>query len=585
MNILGIIISTNSTAALFIKDRIVACASEERFTRRKNTNAYPSSAIEFCMKQAGITPEELDIVAFAGNKFNSKYWQVDHDASFSVKDKIREQYSYWYPRMYQDQDPDFLDLFREKILPERKALIGEDKDYDPRIDLAKSHLGIDDKKIHFYNHHDCHAYYAYFAGPRRRDDILNFVIEAFGDDANASISEFNNGKLSYHYRTDDCYIGRLYRHITLLLGMKSNEHEFKVMGLAPYAKEEHYREALDVFNSYMYVDGTEFRYKKRPGDLFFEFKKALEHIRFDNIAGALQKYVEVLLSEWVSNAVKKTGKKSIIFSGGVAMNVKAMMEIAKLDCVEDLYVPSTASDESLAMGVCYNAYKTHAGKESPVCLADVYLGNDITPDDASEFIDGNDIKDEFKVIYDVSPRTIADLLMRGYVTARAVGRMEFGARALGNRSILADPRDPSIVPRINDKIKRRDFWMPFAPVILEDRADDYLKNPKKVSAPHMTIGFETTQTARKDLPAALHPADFTARPQIISEQDNGPYYAIIKAFEKVTGVGALLNTSFNLHGEPIVSDCADALYVFRNSDIDVLILGGHALLKPGIDLS
>jgi carbamoyltransferase len=571
--------STNSTAALMKDGRIVACASEERFSRKKNTNDYPRQALDFCLRQGNVSPSEIDLVALAGYKFSINYWLVDHDNAFSVKDKIREQYDYWYPRLYENEDPDFLSIFSHKIIPQHKKALEVCNSGDPRISLITEHLRISEERIRLFNHHDCHAYYAYYGSHFRGDGVLNFVVEGFGDDANASISEFKDGELIFHYRTDDCYIGRLYRYITLLLGMKSNEHEYKVMGLAPYAKEAYYKEALDIFNSYMYVDGFEFKYHKRPKDLFFQFKKEFEHIRFDNIAGALQKYVELLLTQWVANACSRLKRSKIVFSGGVGMNIKALMEIAKLPLIEDAFVCPTGSDESLAIGACYHAFKTYNPSLSPAPIKDVYLGNDISSLEAKEYILKNNINSLYKVKFDVKPEDIAQMLVDKYVIARISGRMEFGARALGDRSILADPRDYSIVAKINDKIKRRDFWMPFAPVILKERVQDYLKNPKQIEAPFMTIGFETTDLARDHFPAGLHPADHTARPQVVSESDNPEYYKIVKAFEKLTGVGALVNTSFNLHGEPIVSSCEDALDVFEKTSIDALLLNNYLIIK------
>jgi len=174
---------------------------------------------------------------------------------------------------------------------------------------------------------------------------------------------------------------------------------------------------------------------------------------------------------------------------------------------------------------------------------------------------------------------VAARLAQGRVVGRCSGRMEFGARALGNRSILADPRSPAMVRVINEKIKNRDFWMPFAPAILQERADKYLANPKCLAAPFMTVAFETRDIARQHLAAAIHPADFTARPQLVDRMQNPEFHALIAEFEKLTGVGGVLNTSFNLHGEPIVRSAADAFRVFELTDIDDLWVGDALISK------
>lgn len=182
-------------------------------------------------------------------------------------------------------------------------------------------------------------------------------------------------------------------------------------------------------------------------------------------------------------------------------------------------------------------------------------------------------------IYEAHDDFLADLLLDGWVIGRCCGRMEFGARSLGNRSIIADPRNRSIVEIINHKIKKRDFWMPFAPTIMNEHASKYLINPKNIHSPFMTVGFESTEAGKEMLAAALHPADKTLRPQILSKDANPSYHSLIEAFHRKTGVGGVLNTSFNLHGEPIVNTAADAYRVFTITDIDALLLDGMLITK------
>ncbi len=580
MNLLGLMYSTNSTAALMRDGRIVACASEDRFARRKSIHAYPARAIDWCLADAGLRPAEIDLVVlpYEGIFTNFDKLLVDYDGSFSVRDKIQEQHEYYKPLLLEGRRPNFLEIFRHKVLPDRWRLAQQDPEGNVIRAALREHLNIPPERIVTVHHHLSHIYYAVYSQRTFRDPVLVFTMEGWGGDRNASLSIFSNGRLDTVYTTPECCIGRLYRYITLLLGMRSNQDEYKVMGLAPYASEATIRGALEVFRETMYVDGVEFKYRRRPSDLYFYFRDRLEGERFDAIAGALQRYTEEIIVQWVRNAVARTGIRDVLFTGGVAMNMKAMMAVGQLPEVRSLWVGATCTDESVSMGALFLAHAERTGR-APAPLQQIYLGNAASDADIEAFLAqaGGDAR--VRVIRDALPDAVAQRLAQGLVIGRYAGRAEFGARALGNRSILADPRSPAMVRRINEKIKNRDFWMPFAPVILEERQHDYLVNPKGLEAPYMTLGFETTPLARAEMPAALHPYDFTARPQILARADNPAYYDLVKAFERLTGVGALLNTSFNLHGEPIVCTLEDAWRVFTMSGLDGLMLGPHYIEK------
>jgi carbamoyltransferase len=261
------------------------------------------------------------------------------------------------------------------------------------------------------------------------------------------------------------------------------------------------------------------------------------------------------------------------------MNIKALMHVAEMTEVEKLWVGPSVADESLAIGACFHAALEKNPGSNVSLLENVYLGPECDAASIERLLSENGVSSRYTVLPAQGPREIAALLARGKVIGRVAGRMEFGARALGNRSILADPRSPSMIRVINDKIKNRDFWMPFAPAILEERAGDYLLNPKELRSPYMALSFHSTELARKHLAAALHPADFTLRPQIVEQRSNPGYHAILCEFEKATGVGGLLNTSFNLHGSPIVRTPRDAFDVFERTDLDALVLDGYVIVK------
>ncbi len=593
----------NSTTALMIDGKIVACVSEERFSRTKNDERYPKNAIEYVLKAGGVKPNEIDLVAFTGTIWRPHYILTRRYSNSTVEDYLKEQKEYWYPRLYKHKNIRYFDVFKNKLdlnqYPQQwtQVLKFIKKDEEVRSENKASkffqefragvvgkHLGISAKKVIFVDHHTAHAYYAYYASPIR-DNALIFTADAWGDNINASVSTVKKGKIKRIYAYDKFILGRLYRYITLILGMKPNEHEYKMMGLAPYAKEKYYQKALKVFEKTQFVKGIGFDYKTKPADLYFYFKERLDGQRFDNITGAIQKYTENLLSGWVKNAIKKTGLNRICLAGGTAMNVKAIMEINKLPEVKEVFVPPSPGDESEAIGSAYVAMAGYCRQKrlnpdkilKP--LKDAYLGPDITAAEIENLIKKEKLDKKYKVVRKVKPGYVAKLLAAGLVIGRAAGRSEFGARALGNRSILADPRDPGIIKVINQKIKNRDFWMPFAATVLEKRAKDYFLNYKKIGAPYMTIAFETTPLAARHLKAGLHPSDLTCRPQVLKRSQNLAYEKIISAFEKITGVGGLLNTSFNLHGEPIVQTAADAYRVFKLSDIDSLLLNSTLIQK------
>lgn len=605
MKILGIMWEENSTAALMVDGEIVACVSEERFSRLKNDERYPKQSIEYVLQEGGVKPEELDIVAFTGKIWSPYYVLTRRYSASSVEDYIKEQKEYWYPRFYRNENTRYFDVFEDKLDFEQYpgnweevfSYVKKDDEGSRQLEsetteffkkfrkkIVSEHLAIDPNKIIFTDHHTAHAHYAYYASPFRKDTLV-LTADAWGDNNSATVSEVKNGQFKTIALSQTYILGRLYRYITLLLGMKPNEHEYKVMGLAPYAKEKYYQKILNIFKEIQDVEGLDFVFKNKPTDLYFYFKDKFEGQRFDAIAGALQKYTEDILVKWVKNAVKKTNIKSICFSGGSAMNVKANMEINSLEDVEEIFVAASPGDDSLAIGSAYVAMAEYCNNnrinpnEALKCLKHSYLGPSITDKEIKELIEKEDIESKYSVIYDFDPVYVAGLLARGLVVGRASGRSEFGARALGNRSILADPRKPEIIKTINEKIKNRDFWMPFAATILEKRANDYLVDYKKCGAPFMTMAFKTTQFAKKDLQAGLHPFDSTCRPQVLQPNQNLDYEKLILAFETLTGVGGLLNTSFNLHGEPIVQTAADAYRVFLLSDIDCLVLNNVLIEK------
>jgi carbamoyltransferase len=586
-----------STVSIYCDGKIVAATHEERFTRKKNDEVFPRKSIHYCLKEAGINAKDLDAIAIAS--FVSPFDDiVVRRSQWSVEDYIYEQYQRWKPYLIDGDETlrSLIDIFPDKIdlgmypseywkknfkLPDRYERFLKD-----RNNIIADYLGVANSIVKRIEHHRCHAAYAYYISPFRGENILALTIDGMGDGLNATIGIFDeNGNYKRVYETSECNIGRIYRYMTLVLGMKPNEHEYKVMGLAPYGKEKYAQNALDVFRDTLYVDCIDFKWKVKPTDSYFWFRERLEGFRFDNIAWALQTWVEELLTQWVQNAIHKFGIRKIVISGGVAMNIKAMWRIADLPEVEAMFVGGSGSDESMAISssICLaenlsreNGITWNSKDMFPI--QNLYLGPSPDPKEIKEILRNLD-SNVYEVKEDFTAKEIALMLADGKIIARCTGRMEFGQRALGNRSILADPIDLRIKERINSAIKNRDFWMPFAPVIMDKFANNYLINPKNIECPHMTIGFETTKEGYNAMIAACHPADKSARPQILHKSDNPEVYEILEEFQKLTGRGALLNTSFNLHGYPIVNTPTDAMHVFENSGLDGLLLENTVILK------
>jgi len=604
MIILGLSIEL-SAAAIMIDGEVIAAAQEERFSRIKNDERFPLKSIEFCLNKAGIEGNQIDMVAIPGKVIPFGPLITRVHSTFTIKDHIRANYEYWYPTLYNGEKIKWTEVFKDKLDLEQypgtyAELIESDNVYYSEgiwnhfktllHNGICSYLGIPSSKIVHFDHHACHAAYAYWGSPVRDISTLVLTADAFGDDLSASIGIAENNTISRIFEVPHSKfrLARLYRYITLLLGMKPNEHEYKVMGLAPYAKPDILKRSYEIFKDTMIVDGLDFSWKTNPPDMYFFFKEKLEGERFDGIAGGLQKYTEEILCKWVKNAIEKTGLKRIVFSGGIAMNVKAHKAIHELDEVDDLFVCGNGSDESLAIGVCYQAMAEHCSQSniSTSCIkpVDLYLGPQPSDEDVNKWVNQNNLQEKYQITEKARSKTVAKYLSKGAVIARCSGPMEFGARALGNRSIMADPRHADMVEKINHKIKNRDFWMPFAPSILKDDMNQYLDNPKNIQAPFMTIAFNATSKAKKELRATLHPSDFTLRPQLVDIETNPDYYSIIKEFKALTGVGGILNTSFNLHGEPIVCSPDDALHVFENSEIDMMLINDVLVSKQNIEL-
>jgi carbamoyltransferase len=467
---------------------------------------------------------------------------------------------------------------------EGKSVLSDDE----RFGLVTGHLGLPRARVVALDHHACHAAAAYYGAPFAGRDALVLTNDNSGDGLCATAGRGTATGITRLEASPSApgSLGSFYSFATLLLGMKFGEHEYKVMGLAPYAGARQTTEATAALKEvFELAEDTPCRFAwKRRGPRYRQLVEATLGLRFDAIAGGAQAIVEETLVRWARLMHERHGGDRLALGGGVFMNVKANMLLAAEEWVREIFVFPSCGDESNAVGAAYLGYTqlcaTRGVPATPQPFGPAYLGTDLAAGEIEATLRRRDVAARHRVSeHDRIEEKIAALLVSDGVVARCAGRMEFGARALGNRSILAHPSHPSVVGTINRMIKNRDFWMPFAPSILRERADDYLVNPRGLVSPYMMLAFPTQPKRRDEIVAAIHPHDGTARAHIVDEAWNPEYYRVIQEFERLTGVGAVLNTSYNLHGEPLVCSADDALDTFERSGLRHLALGRWLISK------
>jgi carbamoyltransferase len=464
----------------------------------------------------------------------------------------------------------------------------QDKRKKERVDALKK-FGAPEDKIVFVDHHLCHAAAAYYGLGNFDDDILVLTNDGAGDGLCATVNIGRNGKIERLAEVPEAEsVGNIYAMVTFILGMVPLEHEYKLMGMAPYAHQDAAHPIYEGLRALMEFDEKNpmvWRRTEGVPETYYSYdflRKLLDLKRFDLVCAGLQQFAEDMLTTWVRNCIAKTGIKKLAMSGGVFMNVKANKAIMELPEVESVFIYPSCGDETNAMGAAYQVYAEHADYKAIKPLDHLYLGREFSDDDVLGAL-GKTSGLEYQKFEDIESE-VAKLLAEGEVVARFKGRGEFGARALGNRSINGDPARPGVIREINEMIKSRDFWMPFAPSMTPEATKTYLKNPKNVDSPWMIMAFDTSGNPA-DIAAALHPYDFTARPQVVPEHMNPDYNRLIKQFEKITGRGVILNTSFNLHGYPIVDSPEDAIFVLENSGLRNLAVGNYLVRKSSADVA
>lgn len=552
----------NSAASILIDGKLIASVEEERISRIKGDNAYPIGAIAEVLSIAGLREQDVDVVA----QVNLSRWDQK-----PYLDRLFERVAY-----LGKHDPE-LRKFYWKHQFERYVRV-----LRPRRKPAGILAG---KPMQAVEHHQGHAASAYYACPFGDERIGVITLDGAGDFSWGSVWIGESGKMReiahLPYLNS---IGLLYSAITHHLGFIAGRHEGKVLGLAAFGNPEPFQSRLlahtDPADWNALFDAKLARIALRPVSPMGRsvVEELCGELSREDIAAGLQAYTEKIICGWVQELAGKLNVSKLALAGGVFSNVKLNQRILALPGIENIYVHPNMGDGGLATGAAFEVYARLHGGLRPE-LGQVYLGTGINRESALQALQKHDVSYEEP---ENLAQTVARLLADGKVVARADGRMEYGPRALGNRTVMAPCHDASINQWLNKKFARTEF-MPFAPVILQEHAKEYFPGweAEQITARFMTITYDASDIARKNIPAAVH-VDGTARPQVIRREDNPGYYDILKEYYAITGIASVINTSFNMHEEPIVRTAEEAILAFQAAGLDALVLGPFLCrVKPG----
>jgi carbamoyltransferase len=572
MIILGVTDSVTSGAAIVIDGRIAAAVSEERLDRHKMSMGFPALSIREVMRIAGVRPEEIDQVAVATAEL---FWRPEalpfedyfrkgkgdfRDTFLSVGSKISTIVGDFKParRAYHELKGS-LTRKRRKAIPA----------------VLKSDFGIT-APVKFLDHHLCHAASAYFTAGYPEATIV--TQDGAGDGLCSEVFHVKDGKFKLLQKLDSYdSVGNYYAYVTHLCGFKAHRHEGKITGLAAYGEPEY----LDLLRKFIRFDGKTIQNIGRCFDhsAIRKLERSLPAgFSHQNLSASIQVLLEESVASFCDYWVRQTGVANMGLAGGVFANVKLNQRVHELSSVNSIFVHPGMGDEGLAVGAALFMHAQKAGYRPPETIKDVYLGADFPSSEVEDAVRTAGL--EPTELDEPLARRIARLLADGKVVARCAGRMEYGPRALGNRTIMYQTGDPSVNKWLNDRLSRTEF-MPFAPVTLwEHRHDCYRAvEGAEETARFMTVTFDCLPGMRAQSPAVCH-VDNTARPQLIRETDNPEYYAIVEEYHRMTGIPSLVNTSFNIHEEPIVNTPAEAIKAFEQSRLDALVLGDQLIMAP-----
>ncbi len=587
MNIIGISAYYHDSAAALIRDgEIIAAAQEERFTRIKHDHNFPTNAIQYCIDEGKLNPNQIDNVVF-------------YDKPFLKFERILETYLHHVPFGI----PSFIKAIPLWIKKKLwiKALIQEELD---------NYAG----PILFSEHHMAHAASAFYPSPFEAAAII--TTDGVGEWTTTSISHGKNNRIDIlkeiHFPHS---LGMLYSAFTFFTGFKVNSGEYKVMGLAPYGEPKYVQTILDniidikedgsfklnmeYFNFAAGLTMTSQKFNKLFDGPPRKKESSLTQREMD-LARSVQDVVEIAMIKMAKFAKEITGAKYLTLAGGVALNCVANGKILKKNIFEDLWIQPAAGDAGGAIGAALAIWYGHFGNERKISgkgdsQKGSYLGPSFTNDEILEFINRYSIPFS-KLSNDELSNDIANLLANEKVVGWFQDRMEFGPRALGARSILGDARSPEMQKKMNLKIKFRESFRPFAPSVLNEEVDKFFDLDR--GSPYMLLvanvnediqnkmtedenklfGIEKLNVKRSEIPAVTH-VDYSARIQTIHKETNPKYWNLVKSFYELTGCPVIVNTSFNVRGEPIVCSPLDAYKCFMRTEMDYLVMGNYLVNK------
>jgi carbamoyltransferase len=592
MDILGVSCYYHDAAAALLRDgQLLAAAEEERFSRKKHDYDFPKNAIRFCLEAGGVRGADLDYVVF-------------FEKPFRKFDRILASVLETYPRSWK--------VFRESIITWMidKLWVAS---------TLESELGVHKDRVLFCEHHLSHAAGAFLCSPF--DEAAILTVDGVGEwvTGTCGVGRGNEIRLTKQMQFPHS-LGLLYSAFTAFLGFEVNEGEYKVMGMAPYGQPRYVDKVwklvhqnndgsfwldMDYFSFHHSTDRTFnsrfvdlFGEPRSPKMLFFtastgfpkyygerppnyeELSRLNQH--YADIASSIQRVTEELLLGMARQVQHETGLKRLCLAGGVGLNSVANSRILRETPFEELYIQPAAGDGGGAVGAALWAYNTLLGKPRTFTMEHAYWGRAYSADEIGSFLKDHSIPHCLIENQDKLFDLVVERLMQGKVVGWFQGRFEWGPRALGSRSILADARNPEMKDIVNAKIKFREPYRPFAPSVLAECAERYFELPNATQhypARYMLYVVPVRQSQQATLPAITH-VDGTGRLQTVFKNQSPRYYSLIERFGQATGVPVLLNTSFNLKGEPIVNTPANAFNTFSKSEMDCLVLGDFLVEKP-----
>lgn len=566
MIILGLSCFYHDSAAAIIKDgEIIAAAQEERFTRKKHDNNFPYKSINYCLNSLGIAINEVDNIVF-------------YEKPIIKFGRILEQHTKHFPKSIKI----FFDTIPNWIL--QKLRIRE---------ILRNELHYHNK-INFIPHHLSHAAASYFTSPFKQASIL--TLDGVGEWATTTYGFAKEHKIFLKKQINFPHsLGLFYSAMTAYLGFAVNNDEYKVMGLSAYGKhpKEYYKKIKNLIK--LNSDGS-FQLNTKYFSFEYQEKMFNHHLcklldgparekdsdmipRYENIAAATQQVFEETLFFMLNKLYKKYPSKNLVLSGGSALNSLANGKILKNTPFKNLYITPDPGDGGASLGAALYLYH-HLTKTPPKLLPSPYLGPDFTPWQVKTAIKKYKLKSTLisndKKLNDL----VSDLLIRQKVIGFFQGKMEWGPRALGNRSILAAATSQEMQDIINAKVKHREMFRPFAPVILREHTKKFFITDKNIpiSADYMLMVYPFKKSVQDLVPAVVH-VDGSGRLQTIDQKSNPKYYQLINDYYKKTGIPLILNTSFNVKGEPIVCTPEDAIKCFLNTEIDYLVINNYLIKK------